>query len=157
MAMERQTWETAEREGFRTVRQIAVFLDNRVGQLLRITQLFEAQDIRIHALSVVDASDCAIVRLLFDLPDEALKVLRDAGFAVSVSELVVVRLPQGKRGLLAVWSALLSSEINIGYAYPLLPTSVGPAIALHVDNIEIAIDTLMTKGFYVLGEPDLAG
>jgi len=155
MAMESESFETLEGEGGPTVRQVSVFVDNRVGQLLRLTQLFEQQDIRILALSVVDSVDCAVVRLLFDLPDEALRVLAEAGFAVSVSELLVVRLPHGKRGLLTVCSALLGSEINIAYGYSLLPMQVGSAIALHVDNIEIAIDTLQAHGFQVLGEPDL--
>ena len=155
MAMVHQPYETMEGQGQQAVRQLSVFVTNQPGQLLRMTQVFERKDIRILALSVVDSADCAVVRLLVDLPEEALKLLTDEGWAVSVSELVVVRLPHGKRGLLTVLSALLSSEVNIAYAYPLLPAQVGPAMALHVDNIEIATDTLMRKGFQVLGEADL--
>jgi hypothetical protein len=155
MSEVRQPWETLEGQGLPTVRQLSVFVDNRVGQLLRITQLFEKQDISILGLSVVDSADFAVVRLLFNRPDDALSVLTQAGFPVSVSELVVVHVPAGKGGLMAVWSALLGSEINIAYAYSLLRTEGGPAIALHVDNIEIAIDTLVRKGFQVFGEADL--
>jgi hypothetical protein len=92
---------------------------------------------------------------LFDKPDDAMEVLRESGFAVSIAELVVVKLPRGKRGLLQVWSALLSSEINIAYAYSLLSGKIGPAVAVYVDNIEIAIDTLSQHNFEVLGERDL--
>jgi hypothetical protein len=155
MAMLRKPYETLEGQGAPAIRQISVFAENKVGQLLRITQLFEAKDIRILALSVVDSVDCAIVRMIFDSADEALRILHDAGFAVSVAEVVVVRLPKGKRGLLTVWSALLGAEVNIAYAYPLLPTQMGSAIALHVDSIEIAIDTLRAHHFEVLDESDL--
>jgi len=150
-----QPFETMEGHAAPTARQVSVFVDNRVGQLLRLTQIIEQKNIRILALSVIDSVDCAIVRLLFDAPEAALELLRAAGFAVSVSDVVVVRLPRGKRGLLAILSALLSSEVNISYAYPLLPANIGPAVALYVDNIEIAVDTLQRKRFEVLGEADL--
>lgn len=155
MAIAREAFETLEGQGFPVVRQLSVFVDNRVGQLLRLTQLFDNKDVKILALSVVDSVDCAVVRLLFDRPDEAISVLRAAGFPVSVAEVLVVRVPHGKRGLLAVWSALLSSEINIAYAYPLMAGSIGSAVALRVDNTDIAVDTLNAKRFEVLSEGDL--
>jgi hypothetical protein len=155
MTMLHKPFETLEGQGAPAVRQVSVFAENRVGQLLRITELFVKEDIRILALSVVESGDCAIVRMLFDSADKAAKLLREAGFAISVAEVVVVRLPKGKRGLLTVWAALLGSEVNIAYAYPLLPSEMGSAIALYVDSTEIAIDTLRMHGFEVLDESDL--
>jgi len=137
------------------VRQLSIFLENRMGQLLKLMQLFGNKEVKILGLTVVDSVDCAIIRLLCDRPDEALVLLEDAGFSVSVAEVLVVRLPHGKRGLLSVCSVLLSSEINISYTYPLLPSEVGSAIVLAVDNNEIAVDTLQQKKFEVLGEEEL--
>lgn len=155
MTRARQPYETLEGEDFPTVRQLSVFLDNRLGQLLRLTQIIESTDIQILALSVLDSVEYAVVRLLFDRPDEALEALRNAGFAASVAELVVVKVPPGKRALLNVWSALLSSEVNISYAYSLLSGKFGSAVAIFVDNVEIAIDTLKQHKFEVLSEGDL--
>jgi hypothetical protein len=132
-----------------------VFLENRCGQLLRLTQALEEKEVKIVALSILDSVDFAVVRLMFDKPDDALEALRAEGFTVSVSELLVVVLPPGKRGLLAVWSALLSSEVNVAYAYTLIPLDAGPAVALSVDNLEMAIDTLQRKKFVLLSEADL--
>lgn len=137
------------------VRQLSVFLDNRVGQLLRLAQIVEQKHIEILGLSVIDSVDCAVVRLLVDVPDVAKAELVAAGFAVSVAEIIVVRLPPGTRGLLAVWQCLLSSEINIAYCYPLLPASLGPTVALSVDSPDIAVDSLTRHKFEVLGEADL--
>jgi hypothetical protein len=140
---------------FGTVRQLSVFLENRLGQLLRLTQTLEQTKVKIMALSVIDSVDCAVVRMLIDDPDTAITALKQAGFAVSVGELLVVKLPPGKRGLLAIWSALLSSEINIAYAYSLLHGKVGSAVAMYVDNMEIAADTLARHNFEILSEADL--
>ena len=155
MTRERVPFETLEGDEFGTVRQVSVFLENRLGQLLRLTQTLERANVKILALSVVDSVDCAVIRLLLDDPDEALSSLKQAGFAVSVAELLVVRLPPGRRGLLTMWSSLLSSEINIGYAYSLLQGKAGSAVAISVDNPEIAADTLTRHHFELLSESDL--
>lgn len=155
MAMIREPYETAEAHSWPTVRQVSVFVDNRVGQLLRLTRLFEHGEIRIRALSVMDAVDCAVVRFLFNKTDQATQVLKESGFAISVSELLVVRLPAGKRGLLQVWAALLAAEVSVAYAYPLLSDSLGSAIAMSVDSVEIAADMLQKKNFNLLDETEL--
>ena len=155
MALERQPFETMEGQSLPLVRQVSVFLENRPGQLLRLTQLFEDQDIKILGLSQVDAGDCAIVRLVFDRCDTALTLLKAAEFAVSVSEIIVVRLPPGKRAMMTIWSVLLMAEVNVAYTYPLLLMETGPCLAVSVDSLEIAVDTLVRRKFEVLGEADL--
>jgi hypothetical protein len=155
MPMVRQPFETLEGQGAPTVRQLSVFLENRVGQLLRLTQLIEAKNIRILGLSVIDSADFAVVRLLLNSPDDAATALREGGFAVSVAEVLVIKLPHDGRGLLTVLSALLSAEINIAYTYPLLPARFGAAIAVALDSLEIACDILHRRKFVMLSEDDL--
>lgn len=154
--MSRVPFETLEGQGAPTVRQLAVFLDNRLGQLVRVTKVFENRDLRILALAVVDSVDFAVVRLMVSDPERGLQLLREAGFAVNVQDLLVVKLPPGRQTLLAVWSALLGAEINVAYAYPLLGGILGSAIAVKVDNPEIATETLKRSGFELLDETDLA-
>lgn len=147
--------ETQEGQSLPGVRQLSIFLDNHVGQLLRLTQFIDSKDIKILGLSIVDAIDYAVVRLLCDSPDEAMTILREAGYAFTVSEVIVVALPPGKRGLLGIWQALLSAEVNVGCCYPLLPPKLGPVLAISVDNIEMASDALLRSKFDILGEADL--
>lgn len=154
--MEAEPLETMEAHGDPTVRQQSVFVENRVGQLLRLTRLFAKTDIRILAVSVVHSVDCAIARMILDDPDKAYDVLRDSGFQVSETELIVVSLPHGKRALLETWTALLGAEINIHYTYPLLIQPKGhAAIAVLPDNLEAAITTLRERGFDVIDQQDL--
>lgn len=146
----------AEAHDLPTVRQQSVFIENRVGQLLRLTRLFDQADIRILAVSVVNSVDCAICRMILDEPDRAYDVLSNARFQVSEAELVVVSLPHGRRALLHTWGALLGGEINIHYTYPLLIQPKGsPAIAVLPDSIEQAVQLLRERGFEVLDQQDL--
>ena len=72
------------------------------------------------------------------------------------SDLIGVELPNEKQPLLRVCTALLQSEVNIVQAYPLLYTPHNrAAVALMVDNADIAMDTLLSRNFRVLTEDDL--
>ncbi|MBC7851894.1 MAG: acetolactate synthase, partial [Pirellulaceae bacterium] len=54
-------------------------------------------------------------------------------------------------------TALLQAEVNIVQAIPLIIRPHGnPAVALMVDNLEMAMETLTSKGFTMLTEGDLA-
>ncbi|MCH7814272.1 MAG: acetolactate synthase [Planctomycetes bacterium] len=149
-------FETAHAHDYPTVRQLSVFIENRVGQLLRLTRLLDRTEIHILAISVVNSIDCAIIRMIVDEPDDAVAVFREGGFKVSETELIVVSLPPGKRALLHTWMALLAGEVNIGYTYPLMvqPRSA-PALAVQVDETDTAIDLLRAKKFVVLDQSDL--
>jgi hypothetical protein len=154
--MEIEPLETAEGQDIPTIRQQSVFVENRVGQLLRLTKLFDQSDIRILAVSIVYSVDCAICRMILDEPDRAYDVLRDAKFQVSETELIVVSLPHGKHALLHTWAALLGGEISIHYTYPLLVRPKGcSALAVLPDSIEQAVVVLTERGFTVLGQQDL--
>lgn len=151
-----EPFNTAEAEDFPTVIQLSVFIDDRVGQLLRLTRLFEFTDIRIWGLMVVNSVDCAIVRMIVDDPDQAQTVLSQHRFPAKSTEVLVVRLPRGKRALIELWQAVLSAEINVHYTYGLLGHSHGnPTIAIYADNISMACEALLRRNFTVLGESDL--
>lgn len=148
--------ETAEAQSYPTVRQQSIFVENRVGQLLRMGQLLQDTDVRILATSVVYSVDCAIVRMLFDDPDTAYDVLSAARFQVSEAELLAISLPHGKRALLHTWAALLGAEVNIQYMYPLLcrPHDYA-AIALCPDDLDGAVRVLTEGQFVLLDHQDL--
>lgn len=156
LEMALEPFETAEAQGLPTVRQQSVFVENTVGQLLRLARLFDHTEVRILAVSVVYAVDCAICRLIVDDPDRAHELLTEARFQVSETELLVVCLPPGKRALLHTWATLLGGEINMFYTYPLLVRPKGlSAIAVLPDSMEQAVSVLRERGFTVLDQQDL--
>lgn len=138
------------------IRQFTVFLENKVGTLLEVIRRFEGSRVRIVALSITDATECAFVRFLLSHPEQGREILERAGLAIVESDLIGVELPEGPQPLLKVCTALLQAEVNISQAYPLLihPRGNG-AVALMVDNIEIAQDTLVSEGFSMVTEADL--
>ena len=135
--MSSEPFETLEAQGYPSVTQLSVFIDDRVGQLMRLTRVFAGTDIRILGLMVVNSVDCAIVRIIVDDPDAAGRVLADHSFPYKETEMLVVCLPHGKRGLMDVWSAMLGAEIDVHYTYALLgdPHGVGRCCTGPLDDL----------------------
>lgn len=151
-----EPFQTAEGSDYPYCRQLSVFLENRVGQLLRITRLLEDEPVHILGLSVDASVDCAILRMLVDDPDLAHQILADARFALSESEVLVLELPAGDRGILSVCTALISAEVNINYIYTVWPRHERqPCLAIQVDDIQSAIPVLHAKKFRVLHQGEL--
>lgn len=150
-------YSTARGRNYPSIRQFTVFLENRVGQLLEVVRRFEGSKVRIVALSIADAAECAFVRFLLSHPEQGREILERAGLALIETDLIGVELPGGPQPLLDVCTALLQAEVNIVQAYPLLVRPRGqPAVALMVDNIDMGMETLARKGFTMITEGDLA-
>jgi hypothetical protein len=147
---------TGRGRNYPAIRQFTVFLENRVGQLLEVIRRFEGTKVRIVALSISDAGECAFVRFLLSHPEEGREILERAGLAIIESDLIGVDLPEGSDALLRICTALLQAEVNIIQAYPLLVRPRGRAsVALMVDNIEMGQETLAGKEFNMITEADL--
>ena len=149
-------FETIRGRDFPAIRQFTIFLENRVGQLLEVVKRFEGTGIRVCALSINDAAECAFVRFLVSDADRGREILERSGLAIIESDLVGVELPEGPQPLLRVCTALLQAELNIIQAYPLIVRPHGkPAVAIMVENTELAMETLLEKGFTIITEGDL--
>jgi hypothetical protein len=139
------------------IRQVSFFLPNRLGSLRRALDLLAAKDIRIGGLSVLEAADHAVVRLVVDRPEEAYETLSECGYGGCVTEVLGVVLHAGPRfGILRVLSLLLSAEVSVQYAYGLIVQAEGrPLLALQVDDRGLAARVLARSGFTVTGHEQL--
>ena len=150
-------FSTMRGRNYPSIRQFTVFLENSVGQLLEVVRRFQGSKVRIVAFSINDSTECAFVRFLLSHPEQGREILERAGLAIIESDLIGVELPDSPQPLIQVCTALLQAEVNIVQAYPLLIRPHGrPAVALMVDNIEMAMETLATQGFSMISEADLA-
>jgi len=136
--------------------QFSVFLANRIGKLHELLEAFEGDPaLRVVALSVVEAADHAVVRVVTNHAGSARRLLRDRGLPFSEAEILIVELGSDQR-LGRLCMILLAVEISIHYAYPLMVRPHGAAtIALHTDDQVLAGTVLRRKGFGLLGEADL--
>jgi hypothetical protein len=138
------------------IRQFTIFLENRVGRLTLLMRALEEHVGSIVALSIEESADSALVRLICADPDLGRDALKAHGFSFSEVDVLAVELPRNSRQpLISLCAALLAAEINIHYAYPLLASGRGPALAIYCDDATLASQLLIRKGFTLIGESDL--
>lgn len=147
---------TMRGRNYPSIRQFTVFLENRPGQLLEVVRRFEGSRVRIVALSIVDAAECAFVRFVLSHPEQGREILERAGLALIESDLIGVELPNEPQPIVRVCMALLQAEVNIIQTYALLVRpNDRPAVALMVDNTDLGMEILANRGFTLLSEGDL--
>jgi len=150
-------FDTMRGRDYPSIRQFTVFLENRVGQLLQLIRRFEGSRVRIVAVNIHDNNEFSIARFVLSHPEQGREILERAGLAMVESDLIAVRIPNNnQQPLLQICLALLQAEINLIQSYPLLinhPDYSG--VALMVDNIEMAQQTLAEKNFHMITEQEL--
>ena len=149
-------FETARGRDYPTIRQFTVFLENRVGSLNGMLRRFRGSQVRIMALSIMDAAECSLLRVILSHPEQGREILERAGLAIIESDLITLELQSSEQPMLDVCSALLQAEINLLQTYTLMVQKRDrTVVALMVDNIDQAQITLATNGFNLITENEL--
>ncbi|MFM2167829.1 MAG: hypothetical protein RIS79_2200 [Verrucomicrobiota bacterium] len=139
------------------VRQLTVFLQNRVGALMALVKLLGDHQIAVLGLSLQDSTELAIVRLILSAPDDAQMVFIEKGIPHTILPVTVIELKETETSLPQALSALLGAEINISFSYPLLiRPGQNPVLVLHLDTAEFGAEVLGKAGFKVLKQEDLS-
>lgn len=137
-------------------KQISVFLENKAGRLSHVTKVLGEANINIRALSIADTSDFGILRIIVSDPENAYKILKDAGFTVSETEVIAVQVPDSPGGLATVLEQMSDANLNIEYLYAFLGTSENDALVIFkVEDFAKARDTFIEKGIKFLDEKQL--
>lgn len=120
-----------------TIQQLSIFLDNKVGSLNDILQLFKKLNIQIIASSIADTVDFGIYRIITPDPEKAANVLREQGISVNVNDVFALSL-DNKAGKAADAVAYFSNAgVNISYMYSFLIKERGILI-FRTDKPELA-------------------
>jgi len=139
------------------VKQFAVFLLNRAGALLSVVKLLEDANIHVLGLSLQDSVDVTVARIIVSDPDSVETIFMERGIPFSMSDMLVVELKHGAEDLSRCLTAFLKAETNIHFAYPLLIQPGGfPAIALHLEDIELGENVMRAHQFRILRQNDLS-
>ena len=131
----------------RIVKQLAVFLENQPGALLRVTEDLAKNSINILAISVSDTVDHAVVRLVVDEPKKALHLLGEAGVLVVENDLVEVNVANDPGQLTRICKTLETIGSNIEYAYGSAPKDGNSLIYLRILEAESVLEKLKNADF----------
>jgi len=136
--------------------QFSVFAENHVGRLYDLTSVLKDHNVHIIATTVLDTTDCAIVRLIVDDPDRARELMVNNDFPYTECDVLAVEIVDESK-LKGVLAALLEAEINIHYIYSFLKRPEGrSALAISVEDAETAAQALNGRGYKVLTQGDIS-
>jgi len=140
------------------VRQLSVFLHNRVGSLMALVKLLNENSIEVLGLSVQESTELTLARLVVSDPDTAETLFMEKGIPFdSTCVLTIVQLHPLEGTLVQCLAALLAAEINIHFSYPMLARpGIYPLLAIYLDEPELASEALTNAGFRVLLQEDLS-
>jgi hypothetical protein len=138
------------------VKQFSVFAENRVGRLHDLTGLLKAHNVHMIALTTLDTTDSSIVRMIVDDPDKARELMVNNDFPYSECDVLAVEISD-EADLSVVLAALFEAEINIHYIYSFIKRPEGKsALALNIEDADVAAQALGTRGFKVLTQRDIS-
>jgi hypothetical protein len=98
-------------------KQLSIFLENKSGRLTEVTDVLGNAGINLSAMSIADNSDFGILRCIVSEPDRAYQVLKDAHFAVKITDVIGFTCPNTSGSLAVVLKYLSESGVFIEYMY----------------------------------------
>ena len=138
------------------VKQLSIFVENKEGKLVTITDSIANANIDIRAMSVADTQDFGIFRLIVTDPERAKEALESSGCFVSITQVVGVSIPDVPGLLAKVVNILARHNINIEYMYAFITVSKKNAsVVLRVADNEAAEKILVDNGVKLLEEKDV--
>lgn len=138
------------------VKQLSIFMENKVGRLSDIFRLFDDAAVHVMALTTLDTTDCAITRVVVDDPKKAKELLWEHEITFSETEVLAVEIA-GEHDINKVLASLLQTEINVHYIYAFVSRPNGrSALAMSIEDMELADHILNTHNLRVLSQRDIS-
>ena len=138
------------------IKQLSIFLENRVGRLSSITRILEESGIDIRALCIADTADFGIMRLIVNDPDKAYNTLKEAGYTVSVTQVLAIGIEDKPGGLAGPMEVLNENKISVEYMYAFLSKTDNIAfVILRVEDNTAAAAALQKNSVKILTSEEI--
>lgn len=140
-----------------TVKQISVFIENKIGGLADITDALAAENINIRAMSIAETADFGILRMIVDDVYKAGNILKEHGHIYSLTDVVAVAGEDKPGSIAKIVSVLAKEGIGLEYAYAFFTRNKELAyMIIRVADNETAIKVLRKNNIPVVGDDELS-
>ena len=137
------------------ITQLSVFLMNQPGALVEAVKSISDAGINIRAMSIAEANDFGILRIIVSDTDTVCKLLGEK-YLFSKTEVVAARMGDRTGALYPILVALNEANINIEYMYAF--TGSGPDeayVVFRVSDARTAEELLNANGVSTLSDENL--
>ena len=123
--------------------QLSIAMGNAPGRLGRLCRVLAQAGVNIRGISISDAADLSIIRILVSDPAAAENALREAGISCVTQDVLVLELDHRPGALEEVAVRLGEVGINVHYVYGAADGAEGKAVlVLSVSDADLARQTL---------------
>ena len=138
------------------IKQLTVFVENKQGALVSITDTLASNNINIRALSIAETEDFGILRLIVNDVETAKETLTEKGYLIKVTNVVGVKIGDAPGKLTAALSVLDKAGINMEYLYAFMTRTEKHAyVVFRVEDDEAAESALESAGFHLITNADI--
>ena len=130
-------------------------MENTEGRLEELLKILAQGGVNLLSASLADTMEYGVLRLLSNEPEKAKQILKDAGFAARIDEVIAVVVPDAVGSLAKVIGMIHAADINISYIYGLSIDGEGAPIAIKTNDNAKAEKLLNAAGVKTLGMEDL--
>lgn len=139
-----------------SLKQLTVFVENKQGSLVNITDTLAEKNVNLRALSIADTQDFGLLRLIVSDNDTALSALSDKGYVLKITEVVGVKIGDEPGKLSKALSVLAEAGINVEYLYAFMARTEKHAyVVLRPTDNAAAEVALEAAGFHLITDADI--
>ena len=138
------------------IKQLSVFVENKAGKLLELTDILAKNNIDLRAMSVADTADYGILRLILSDIDKAKRILEENDNIVKVTDVVGIAVSDEPGSMSKVVSILSKAGINIEYMYAFVTRSKNYAyVVVRVQDNEKAEQILTANSIRLVSQEEI--
>ena len=138
------------------IKQLTVFVENKQGTLVSVTDTLSKHNINLRALSIAETQDFGILRLIVNDEAAAESILKEEGYIIKITEVVGVKIGDQPGKLSEALKVLDESKINMEYLYAFMARTEKHAyVVIRVEDNGAAEAALAGAGFKLVTQADV--
>ena len=138
------------------IKQLTVFVENKQGALVAITDALSKNEINLRALSIAETSDYGVLRIIANETEKAVDILLKKGCILSKTPVYVVAVPDEPAGLAKILEFLAERNVDIEYMYSLFTHKEGNAyMVMRVSDDPKFLSTLGDRKIKLMTKEEL--
>jgi hypothetical protein len=137
-----------------TVKQVAIFAENKLGLLASVTKILADARINIRWVTIATRDSFGVIKLMVDKCDEAVKVLKDGGFTVSLIDVLAIQVEDKPGALHAIATTFAAHQINVENSSGFV-TKTKAILIIEVPDMAHAQKVLIRQNLHLLTQAEL--
>jgi hypothetical protein len=136
------------------VNLIAVFAENQLGQMARITQVLADAGVNIRWVTIATNERLGVIKFLVDKCDLAYQRLHEKGWTVSLVPVLAIEVEDKPGGLHAVADCLARNHINVENSSGFVSNNRA-VLLIEVQDVTRASQTLANQSLRLLSQEEI--